>query len=271
MGEKEYYSKEEVDKMIWNLAVATNATIKGLLGYTGAGGSYNKKVIGVPATLKPEKGYENLKEQLISVLKKQDLQDGDVLIFSEKIFAVSQNRLIPFSMILENDPKKMDINRRKDMAKEIEKLINQPVNNIDLILADTYNAEDGTTKATVGVYNPNRVAFEIAQLIKKEINKSVDVIISDTDTGADVCQTLIGCISIGATPLGATKGLCIYECMRTTVSAEFVRGSDRGIPIVICKPIKRHTGRKYIGEYRGYDGRIDYLKEEGIAFENSCK
>ena len=161
MEDKEYYSKKEVDQKIWNLTLATNAMVKGLLGYMGAGGSYNKKVIGIPTELNPELGYEDLKLQIANVIKQQDIENGDVIVVSEKIFAVSQGRLISYSIMIENDPKKMNIDKRKELAKEIERLINQPVNDIDLILADTYVANNGEMKATVGVYNPNQVAYEI--------------------------------------------------------------------------------------------------------------
>ncbi len=271
MLNNEDYSKSEIDEKIWNLAVATNAMVKGLLGAMGLGGAINKKVIPIKRKIFAERGYENLKVQIINALKKKKLVDGDIIVISEKIFAVSQNRLIPYSIIIKNDPKKMNSHEREKMARTLQSDYGFPITSVDLIMSDTYMASDGVLKATLGVYNPNKIAYELAKLIKEKFNKNVDVIISDTDTGADVCQTLIGCISIGATPLGATKGLCIYQCMRATLSSEFIRGSDKGIPIVICRPTKRQTYRENIGEYRGYDGRIDYLKEEGIAFENSCK
>ena len=61
-----------------------------------------------------------------------------------------------------------------------------------------------------------------------------DVVVSDTDTGTEVRETLIGCITVGATPLGATAGLVLYECMRVAAATELCRGfawyPDRRVP-----------------------------------------
>jgi len=265
----EFYTKKEVDEKLWGLAIATNAMVKGFLGYMGIGGSINKEVFGVEKQLDPERGYDDLKKQVINALNEKELLKGDVIVVSEKLFAVAQKRTIPFSVILNNDPKKMNDIQREQMAKEMEDLTKLPVNAIDLICSDTYIANNGDEMATLGVFNPNQVAFELAVGIKDKYSVNVDVVVSDTDTGIDVCQMLIGCITIGATPLGATKGLKIYECMRAALAAEFVRGSSNGIPIVVCRPIKRHMYREGVGEFRGYDGRLNAETENGIAFEKT--
>jgi F420-0:gamma-glutamyl ligase len=267
---KDVYTKEEVDEKLWNLAIATHSIVKGLLGAMGMGGAFSESIIEVKQRLYPEKGYEDLKKQVVDAIKERgQLQNGDVVVVTEKIFAAAQNRLIPIDLILERDPHKINLKQRMEMAKDIEKLLDAPVNETDLILADTYVMESKEVMATVGVYNPNKVAYEIAQLIKQDFDVDVDVIIKDTDTGVDVCETIIGCFTLGATPLGATKGLCLYECMRNAVCAEFVMGHNKGVPIVICRPIARNIERKDMGEFRGYDGRLDYEKEDGLAFENN--
>jgi hypothetical protein len=92
------------------------------------------------------------------------------------------------------------------------------------------------------------------------------VVVSDTDTGLDVREELIRAITIGATPLGATGGLVIYECMRVANAAEFTRGSSRGIPIVICKPHPRCAERGGAGDHRGYPGRLDARRERLLGF-----
>jgi F420-0:gamma-glutamyl ligase len=267
---KESYTKEEVDEKLWSLAIATNAAFKGLLGHLGVGGSITKEIIGVEKLLYPERGYTMLQTEMTEALQEKGLVQGDIVVISEKLFAISQERIVPFSMILERDPKKINLEERKKMANEIQEMIGVPVNEVDLICSDTYTTTTGKVMATLGVYNPNLVAYEMAVLIKKACGVNIDVIISDTDTGVDVCRTLIGCFSIGATPLGATRGLRIYECMRAALAAEFVRGSNKGIPIVICRPIKRHEYRAGMGEFRGYDGRLNLESEDGIAFEKNA-
>jgi F420-0:gamma-glutamyl ligase len=270
VSRKNVYTKEEVDEKLWNLTIATHSVVKGLLGAMGMGGGFSEPVIGIKQRLYPERGYEDLKKQIISAIKTDgcELKQGDVVAISEKIFAVSQNRLIPFSWILERDPFKISLKQRVKMAKEVEKIIKAPVNEADLRLSDTYIAENKKKMATVGVYNPNRVAYEVARLIKQEFNVDLDVIIKDTDVGADACETVIGCFTVGATPIGATRGLCLYECMRCTMNAEFVMGHNKGIPIVVCRPCERDNKRKYMGEFRGYDGRLDYEKEDNFAPRN---
>jgi len=258
---------KNLELMIWNVAIASHAAVKGLLGHMGAGGAVTKEVVGVKTALKPEEGYSSLKKQIIRVLKDYNLNDGDVIVTSEKIFAVSQKRLIPLSIILKDDPKKISLREREKLVKKLQPMITSPLTAMDLIMADTYINSKSEEKATLGAYNPNKIAYELAKEIKSAYGKNVDVIISDTDTGIDVTTPLIGCITIGATPLGATKGLCLYECMRAALAAEFTRGSGRGIPIVICRPNKRSRCRDNIGKFRGYNGRLDYKKEGAMSFD----
>ena len=98
-------------------------------------------------------------------------------------------------------------------------------------------------------------------------DRKVDVIISDTDTGLDVRSPLIGCITIAATPLGATAGVNLYEAMRCSTAAEFVRGHDKRIPIVICIPAERRKKRDGIGLKRSYDGALHISKEKsGVTY-----
>ena len=91
----------------------------------------------------------------------------------------------------------------------------------DLICADSLLDWPDGPMATAGVLDPNQAARDIALQIAQRLGKSCDVVISDTDTGLDIRETLINTITIGATPLGATGGLVIYECMRIANAAEF--------------------------------------------------
>lgn len=258
--------KREFDEKLWNITVAAHAVSKGLMGYLGGGGNITKKVIGIKTELHPEKGYSFLIDEIVSKLKSERLCNGDILVFSEKIFAISQGRFTSYAKIIKNDPKKIGRESRKNIAEQMQEQLGFSVTEQDLICADSYFAKDGSENATLGVLNPNKIAFELAFKIKENLGLSVDVIISDTDTGIDARTQLIECITIGATPIGATNGLILYECMRATLAAEFTRGSDRGIPIVVCRPNHRHSLRKNIGGFRGYDGLLSYKKERKITF-----
>ncbi len=68
-------------------------------------------------------------------------------------------------------------------------------------------------------------------------------------------------MTIGATPLGATGGLTLYESMRCACAAEFERGHDRGIPVVIRRPAQRCVRREGMGAHRGYAGVLDAERE----------
>ena len=101
---------------------------------------------------------------------------------------------------------------------------------------------------------------------RERTGSTVDVVVSDTDTGLDVRAPLIHTVTIGATPLGATAGLTLYECMRCACAAEFDRGHDRGIPLVLCRPARRCAQRERMGEHRGYDGVLDARREGGLTY-----
>jgi F420-0:gamma-glutamyl ligase-like protein len=199
-------------------------------------------------------------------LKKRDLEDGDVVVVPDKPFAIAQNRLIPLDWLLTADPKKTSAEGRERLLEQVRSRVSTPVEASDLILADTYIDSELGSLATVGAYDHNRIAADVAAGIRASTGKIIDTVISDTDTGLDVSEQLIGCITICATPLGATRGLTIYEAMRAACAAEFTRGSTRRIPIVICKPIPRSRLRQHIGDFRGYNGRLQLAREGNVAF-----
>lgn len=258
--------KEYVDKEINNLAIAVNAAFKGLLAYQGASGQIAARTEAVKIELDPHAGYESLVVAIGQALKSCGIEDGDVIVVPDKPFAVAQNRLIPLDWLLAADPKKTDTRGREQLLERIRSRIDTPVEAADLILADTYIHTELGSLATVGAYDHNRIAADVAASIKNSTDKIIDAVVSDTDTGLDVSEQLIGCVTICATPLGATRGLTIYEAMRAACAAEFTRGSDRRIPIVVCKPIPRSRLRPHIGEFRGYEGRLQLGREKNVAF-----
>jgi hypothetical protein len=258
---------KNIEEQIWNLAIATNAVIKGLLGSMGASGQIAARTVPIKVELPVNDGLDTLLTSIAEACTKEDIEDGDVVVTAEKPFAVAQRRLVPLEIIAKRDPKKQDEIGRRALISEIRTHISTPVEDEDLILMDWYVTDpDLGPMATVGAHNHNHLAYLVAEAIIEKTKKDVDVVISDTDTGIDVRKTIIGTITIGATPLGATKGLSLYECMRAACAAEFTRGSARRIPIVICKPAGRCRTRVGIGEYRGYDGKLRFDREGRIAF-----
>jgi len=247
------------------LAQAVNAAIKGYMGAIGQSGQIAHHVVPVEVQLDPSEGYEPLVEQIVDALSEGALDDGDVVVISEKVISLAQRRTFPLELLYEYDPKATDREGRLDLlVKAREHLSNLTLD--DLLLADSVpDAPEGPV-ATAGVRDPNGVAFDLAESIRQRLGVACDVVISDTDTGLDVREELINCITIGSTPLGATAGLVIYECMRVANAAEFCRGSSRGIPIVICKPHVRCVRRGGIGHHRGYGGRLDADRELLLGF-----
>jgi hypothetical protein len=118
----------------------------------------------------------------------------------------------------------------------------------------------------VGAADHNAACARLAAAITESGGKRVDVVVSDTDTGLDTRRPLIGTLTIAATPLGATAGLNLYEAMRCAVAAEFVRGHNRGIPVVLCIPAERRRGRPGVGLPRSYPGALDARREPGLTY-----
>jgi F420-0:gamma-glutamyl ligase len=243
---------------------AVNAAFKGVMGALGEGGQIAKEVIPLPCQLNPSKGMASLLDEIGSVLADADLRDGDVVVISEKVFAIAQGRLFPLSILYAHDPKMTDREGRLDILPEVEKYVSD-ITEADLLLADALPDWPGQAMATAGIRDPNGIAYEVSQLLTKTLGVQCDVVISDTDTGAEIRENLIGCPTIGATPLGATGGLVLYECMRVAMAAEFARGSSRGIPIVICRPHERHAARTGMAKHR-YPGMLDAGRERLIGF-----
>jgi len=257
--------RNEMRSIQMELAQAVNASVKGYMSYIGEGGQVAKNVEPVHAELQPEKGYVALLNQIVVVLKKENLKSGDILVISEKIISTAQGRLFPLELLYSEDPKMTDLDGRMDLTKKVKEFV-PDITSQDLLCSDSLLTWPEGAMATAGVSDPNTVAYEIAKLVHDELGITCDVVVSDTDTGLDVRETLIGCITIGASPLGATAGLVIYECMRVANAAEFARGSSRGIPIVVCHPHERRTVRNSMGEHRGYNGRLNASKECLLGF-----
>lgn len=255
-----------VQQSTMDLALATNAVVKGYMGSIGESGQIAKSVVAVQCRLDLYKNdMEMVTSQLVDALRGAGLSAGDTVVVSEKIISIAQGRLFPLNLLYNNDPKNGDSTRSTLLLEEVRRYV-LDVTMEDLISADSLlDWPDGPT-ATAGVRDPNGVARQLSIRFEEDLGTKCDVVISDTDTGLDIRQPLINCITIGATPIGATGGLALYECMRVANAAEFTRGSNRSIPLVICKPHQRRALRDRIGAHRGYSGSLDARREGLIAF-----
>jgi F420-0:gamma-glutamyl ligase len=205
-------------------------------------------------------GWESLREQIAMSLP-GETSCGDVVVIADKIVAVALGRLAPREVIKNPDPKTIPTSHLPKLARHWSNELGFVVEAHHLLLADEY----GSQQASLGADYHNERSADVAETIKQLRELDVDVIISDTDTGLDVRQPLIGIVTIGATPLGATAGVNLYEAMRCAVAAEFTRGHTLGIPVVICVPAERRRARQGIGKQRAYPGLLDANREDRIA------
>ncbi len=256
----EINNKPTPTDLFWQLSLAVNAAFKGLLGSSGQSGHICARTLFICEELDLSKGWESLMNQLVSALP-QETSNGDVVVIPDKIVAISLSRLGPKSIISDPDPKTIDSTERTNLANMWSIRLGFPIESKHLLLADEYSED----LVTLGTDDHNQRSYELASKICDQLGLVVDVIISDTDTGLDVREPLIGTVTIAATPLGATNGVNIYEAMRCAVAAEFVRGHTRKIPIVVCVPAERRRFRKGIGQKRHYLGMLDANKEPFIA------
>lgn len=244
----------------WELAVATNAAFKGLLGSMNQSGHICARTLPIVGRLDAAAGIEPLTAQILDRIAPL-LREGDVVVLAEKLFAVAEGRIGPRAVLHEPDPKTVPPAELPALAKHWQEKLGFPIAPIHLLLADEYEAD----RATLGVSDHNRTVARVAAAIRDRLRVKVDVVISDTDTGIDTRSPLINTLTLCASPIGATAGLTLYEAMRCACAAEFVRGHDRMIGIVLCRPAARRAGRPHMGEARAYDGVLDATREPGLS------
>lgn len=255
---------ERTEPTGWEIAVAVNAAFKGLLGAMGQSGSVCRDAIPVEVFLDTDAGYRPVLAQSVAALTGV-VRSGDTVVIADKVLAVAQGRVCSAEVLRSPDPKTVDEEVRKALAVDWAERCGFAVSPLHLLLADEYHHPTRGPLATLGCADHNEAAHDLAAAIRSTLDVEVDVVVSDTDTGTDVRRTLIGTVTFGSTPLGATGGLTIYECMRCACAAEFVRGHDRQIPLVVCRPADRCASRPRMGRHRGYGGVLDPDREGGLA------
>lgn len=245
----------------WEIAIATNAVVKGMFGAQGESGHICARTLPWELQVDCTHGLNAVVRRLSATFA-NELEDGDVVVIADKVVAACLDRIGPRRILTDPDPKTVGAIERVELAEFWAAELGIQIEPLHLLLADEY----GTQEATVGTDDPNVRAGEIAACVRATTGRLVDVVISDTDTGIDVRAFLIGTLTLGATPLGSTNGLNLYEAMRCATAAEFVRGHKRGIPVVVCKPAERRRDRVSVGVPRGYGGFLDAHKEGGLTY-----
>lgn len=248
------------DERFWQLALAVNAAFKGLLGSMNQSGHICASVAPMKIHLELESGWDAVLGRIVHQLGLMRIDDGDVIVVADKVLAVALGRIAPRALLESPDPKTVDSSRLDALAHRWQLQLGFPVTPLHLMLAD----ELGANMASLGCDNHNFRSHQIAAEIRQHLCRSVDVVISDTDTGLDTRTPLIGMVTIGATPLGATAGVNLYEAMRCAVAAEFARGHTKSIPVVVCRPADRRRQRSDIGSRR-YDGALHVQNESHIG------
>ncbi|WP_431936239.1 hypothetical protein [Micromonospora sp. RP3T] len=259
-------SDERTEPTGWEIAVAVNAVVKGLLGAMGQSGHVCREAIPVQVGLDTEAGYPAVLAQAVDALRDR-VRPGDAVVIADKVLAAAQGRICSADVLDSPDPKTVDESTRVTLARSWQERSGMPVTALHLLLADEYTHPSQGRRAVLGCADHNAAAHDLARAIRSELGVVVDVVVSDTDTGIDVRRPLIGTVTFGATPLGATAGLTLYECMRCACAAEFVRGHDRLIPLVICRPADRCADRRQMGLHRGYGGVLDRDREGGLTYD----
>ncbi len=243
-------------KEITLLADIVNYSVKGITGALGKGEGLTKKMRPIFSYIKDGSNINNL----ITILSSAKfLENGDIIVLPSKLIAVLEKRFV-YGLTIDNYNR--CINNLKFAKKILKPSDNKPLTKKDIIGLDKINPEKG-----IGVRysnNPNQSAFKIADGIKKNTGLKIDVVITDSDSGGKKGIILINCPTIVATPIGATRGLGLFYCMRVATAAEMIRNNTKNIPAVVIEPYQASKLRKNIGEFR-YSGFIDGRKEKDIV------
>lgn len=249
----------------WEIAIAVNAVVKGLLGSMGQSGHVCRETIPINHWFDTAAGYSALVEEVAGCVSGR-LEMGDVVVIADKLLALSQGRIGPAEILTSPDPKTVDATSRSRLASNWERVCGFRISPLHLLLADEYMDPVLGAASVLGCLDHNAASADLATAVRNRLGIVVDVVVSDTDTGLDVRAPLINTVTFGATPLGATAGLNLYEAMRCACAAEFERGHNKGVGVVICRPAKRCTQRPRMGLHRGYPGALDARSEGGLTY-----
>lgn len=246
----------EFSREIILLSDIVNYSLKGITAALGKGTGITKFI--KPISLKLT-GNSKISDLVDSVLVSNFIGDGDVIVIPSKVAALIERRFV-YGLTMENYRRCIsDLNFARENLTTSD---NDPLSEKDIIGLDKIDLEKN-----IGLRyprNPNLSCYEIAKMIRDKSGLKIDVVITDSDAGGKKGISLIGCPTILVTPIGATKGLRLFYCMRVAVAAEATWNNIENIPVIsIQLNHSAYRGRESIGELR-YDGFLDASKEEDI-------
>ena len=131
------------DDSLWELALATNAAFKGLLGSLGQSGHICASTEAIQVSLNLETGWRNI-QQIIAAEIAEKIQDGDVITVAEKVVAASQKRIGPREVLNNPDPKTITLEQLENLAAVWQDKLGFIVKPIHLLLADEYSSNQST-------------------------------------------------------------------------------------------------------------------------------
>ncbi|OHA61952.1 MAG: hypothetical protein A2117_00080 [Candidatus Wildermuthbacteria bacterium GWA2_46_15] len=194
-----------------------------------------------------------------SLLTSNILGEGDIVVIPSKVIAILEKRFV-YGLTMENY--RQCINNLNFARANLTTPDSDPISEKDVIGLDKLDPEK-----KIGLRypkNPNLSCYEIAKRVKDASGLKIDVVVSDSDAGGAKGVKLIGCPTILVTPIGATKGLRLFYCMRVAVAAEAIWNNVENTPIVLAQLYHSvYKTREGVGEFR-YDGFLNAHKEPDI-------
>jgi F420-0:gamma-glutamyl ligase len=253
-----------MDADLLTLWMSSHAAFRAWQSQAGEGGHVANQVVGIPAEIAEHCGIEGL----VDALNGADLGDGDILVIADKCVSFAHGRVFPRSHLDGQDPKFLDPHSRRDYARRLSHSLGHPVSERQLLCIDFV----GSDRASISIGDHNRVCAAVASAIAERFGPTLDIVISDSDTGVDYGMPLIGAATVGASSLGATAGLSPYEAMRVSAAAEILRGHGKRVPFVLCKTNPRNARRPHAGSARHYPDTFDLSREPLLhhGLKNTC-
>lgn len=245
----------DFNKEIILLSDIVNYSVKGITAALGRGSGITKTIHAVSFHVAEDDTIENFTKTLIN---KEKFEDGDVIVIPSKVVAILENRFV-YGLTLENYYQCItDLEYANTNLKTPDSM---PITRKDQIGLDKLDVDRGL--GTRYPANPNQSAYAIAELINAKSQARVDVVITDSDSGGVKGIELIGCPTVVVTPIGATRGLRLFYCMRLAVAAELTWNNIPDMPILVVKPYQARF-RKGVGKFR-YEGFLDASQEDDIV------
>ncbi len=237
-----------LSKEIILLGDIVNYSVKGLTAALGKGEGITKSLRPISFRVNDKSNFTDLADAIIST---NLIETGDIIIIPSKVVSLLEKRFV-YGLTIENYNQCIsNMNFAQNNLKLSE---SDPLTEKDQIGLDKIDPEK-----KIGVRypkNPNFSCYKIAKYIYEKSTRKIDVVICDSDSGGKKGVKLIGCPTIINTPIGATKGLRLFYCMRVAVAAEATWNNIKNTPVLLVQPYQASRLRKNVGELR-YEGFIN--------------